>query len=179
MQKKLPQRKRIRLKDYDYASEGYYFITICIKNRLELLGKIHNICRGGNLPSAKIKLTHEGKVVQKFIEAISSIYNNVIIDEYVIMPNHIHMILVLENNNGKDISKIIGQFKRNVSIELKYSIWQKLFYEHIIRNEKEYYKIKEYIQNNVARWNEDKYFGRLIAAPTLLNIYLIIKNISK
>ena len=166
MYKKLPQSKQIRLKEYDYSAEGYYFITICTKNRLELFGKIYNTCRDGNLPSAKIKLTKTGIIVEKYIKQISNIYNYAIIDEYIIMPNHIHMILVLEKNVGKNISTVIGQFKRNVSLELKYPIWQKRFYEHIIRNEKEYYKIKEYIINNISNWEEDKYNGRLIAVPT-------------
>lgn len=181
MQEKLPQRKQIRLKEYDYSTEGYYFITICTKNRLELLGKIYNICRDGNMPSAKIKLTNAGVIVEKYIKQISNVYNYAIIDEYVIMPNHIHLILVLEKNLGKNISTIIGQFKRNVSLELKYSIWQKHFYEHIIRNEKEYYKIKEYIVNNIAKWEEDKYSGysgRLVAVPTNnLKCYKIFINI--
>ena len=94
MKENLPHRKRIRLLGYDYSTEGYYFITICTKNRLEILGKIDEICRGGNLPSANMKLSEEGKLVEKYIKEISNIYNNANIDEYVIMPNHIHMILL-------------------------------------------------------------------------------------
>ena len=169
MKENLPQRKRIRLLEYDYSTEGYYFITICTKNRIEILGKIKDICRGGNLPSAKIKLTDIGIIVEKYIKQITNVYDNVNIDEYIIMPNHIHMILILENSNEHNISKIIGQFKRNVSMELKYSIWQKLFYEHVIRNDKEYYMIKEYIRTNIIKWKEDRYSGRLIAAPTKIN----------
>jgi len=74
------------------------------------------------------------------------------------MPNHIHMILIISNKNDINISRIIKQYKMYVSKIIGYSIWQKSFYEHIIRNEKEYYAIKEYIQNNIVNWHKDKYF---------------------
>ncbi len=74
------------------------------------------------------------------------------------MPNYIHILLLINYKTETTISKIIKHLKTNISREIKYSIWQKLFYEHIIRNEKEYLKIKEYIQNNVINWQTDKYF---------------------
>lgn len=74
------------------------------------------------------------------------------------MPNHIHILIFIKNKNGVTISKIIKHYKTNVSKEIKYSIWQKSFYEHIVRNEKEYLKIKEYIRNNIINWKKDKYF---------------------
>ena len=74
------------------------------------------------------------------------------------MPNHIHIILIIKNKGEISISKIIQQFKGKITKELKYSIWQKLFYEHIIRNEKEYLKIKEYIINNPLNWEKDMYY---------------------
>lgn len=86
-------------------------------------------------------------------------YNNIKVDEYVIMTNHIHLIIEIENGRAMlapTISQIIQQYKGVVTKELHYSIWQKLFYEHIIRNEKEYYLIKQYIQNNIVNWKKDK-----------------------
>ena len=145
----LPQRKNIRLKEYDYSSAGYYFITICIKQRLPVLSSIDNM---------NVVLTDAGMVVDKYINCISEIYTNVELDTYVIMPNHIHMILNIDQSNISNLSTIIQQFKRAVSKQLGYSIWQKLFHEHIIRNEKEYYKIYEYILNNPLSWEQDKYF---------------------
>ena len=164
MKRNLPQRKNIRLESECYTQTGYYFITICIKNRLNILGKIYE-CRGGYQPSAKIELTKFGRLVEKYLKEIPNVYRNVKIDEYVIMPNHIHLILILESNNEFDISTIIGQFKRKVSKEIKCKIGQKLFYDHIIRNDKEYYKIKEYIQINVERWEEDKYWRTADSRP--------------
>ena len=150
MKEILPQRKKIRLNNYDYSKENMYFITICVKDRLELLGKIneHN----------NIKLSKKGNIVKQEIYRLEKIYKNIIIDEYIVMPNHLHILLSINYKNGITISKIIKHLKTNISREIKYSIWQKSFYEHIIRNEKEYLKIKEYIKNNVINWPKDKYF---------------------
>ena len=150
MENKLPTRKRLRIIEYDYSKEGMYFITICIKNRLELLGEIKNI--------NYMELTQEGIIVKESIKQIEKRYINVEIDEYVIMPNHIHMILAVKNKTKVTISRMIKQYKAYVSKKVGYAIWQKTFYEHIIRNEKEYIKIKDYIKNNIRNWKEDRYF---------------------
>ena len=107
-------RKIIRLKEYDYSRIGYYFITICTHNRAPILCNI--ICRGEHC-SPKINLTKIGNVVKKYICAINEKYKNVIIDEYVIMPNHIHMILAIQEAGEKSIIKIIQQFKGIVTKE--------------------------------------------------------------
>ena len=150
MKNNLPKRKRIRLKYYDYSSKGMYFITICTKDRLELLGNINNECI--------IYLTEEGNIVKKAIKEVERIFPNVIIDEYIIMPNHLHIIVVITENRNISISRIIKQLKMNVSKKTGYSIWQKSFHEHVIRNEKEYLIIKQYIKNNIINWKQDKYF---------------------
>ncbi len=74
------------------------------------------------------------------------------------MPNHIHMILAVNKKTKVTISRMIKQYKAYVSKKVEYAIWQKSFYEHIIRNEKEYIKIKDYIKNNIRNWKEDRYF---------------------
>ena len=149
MKETLPVRKRIRLNDYDYSEENMYFITICVKDRLEILGKIEE---------NYIKLTKEGNIVKQNLYRIEEMYKNIIIDEYVVMPNHLHMLLLINYKNGITISRIIKHFKANISREIGYSIWQKSFYEHIIRNEKEYLRILEYIQYNPLNWIYDKYY---------------------
>ena len=150
MENKLPTRKRLRIIEYDYSKEGMYFITICIKNGLELLGEIKNI--------NYMELTQEGIIVKESIKQIEKRYINVEIDEYVIMPNHIHMILAVKNKTKVTISRMIKQYKGYVSNKVVYAIWQKSFYEHIIRIEKGYIKIKDYIKNNIRNWKEDRYF---------------------
>lgn len=143
-------RKKIRLKDYNYSKQGVYFITICVDKRLNLLGRINN--------KNYIELSKEGRIVEKYIKTIEEIYTNIIIDEYVIMPNHIHLLIIINSENNITISRIIKQYKMKVSKGIDRLIWQKSFYEHVVRNEKEYLKIKEYIQNNVVNWKKDIYF---------------------
>lgn len=143
-------RKKLRLNDYNYSLEGLYFITICIKNRIKRLGNIEN---------NKIVLSKEGFIAQKMLKNIEKLYAGVQIDEYIIMPNHIHVIFTIKKQKDITISKILNQYKGTVTKQLGYSIWQKSFYDHIIRNTKEYYKIKEYIQNNIINWSQDEYFN--------------------
>ena len=150
MKDNLPIRKSLGLKDYAYTEQGMYFITICVKDRLQLLGKI--------IDNNSIFLTREGEIVEQNLKQIEQTFENTTIDEYVIMPNHIHMIITINEEEAISISRIIKQYKMYVSKKLGYSIWQKSYYDHIIRNEKEYYKIKQYIQNNIINWKMDKYF---------------------
>lgn len=167
MKKEFPHRKQIRLKEYDYSQEGYYFITICTQNRLQILSKIINEigidakCVGANCVRPIIKLSKIGQVIDNEINKISKIYNNIFIDEYVVMPNHIHLIIEIESGRTQfapTISQVIKQYKGSITKQLNYNIWQKSFYEHVIRNEKEYYLIKQYIQNNPLNWEKDKYY---------------------
>ena len=103
MKENLPQRKQIRLKEYDYSEEGYYFITICTKNRKHILGEIRTVGADDSVRPKKqnynveenLKLTPMGKIVEKCWKEIDKIYDNVKINEYIIMPNHIHGIIFL------------------------------------------------------------------------------------
>ena len=149
MENNKPQRKNIRLKYYDYTTEGMYFITICIKDRKNILG---------NIKDEKIKLTETGEIVKKYIQTVEKIYKNIKVDEYIVMPNHIHIIIQVFNKNDISISRIVKQYKGYITKEIGQSIWQKSFYEHIIRSEEEYYVIKEYVKNNIINWQKDKYF---------------------
>ena len=156
--REIKSRKNIRLKGYDYSLEGYYFITICVKNRLNLFWENVGVAPQGD---PQINLTRAGLIVQKYIKNYENI-NDINIDDYIIMPNHIHMIINLDNGSPRGatptIPKIINSLKSIISKEIGYSIWQRNYYEHIIRNEKEYFKIKEYIINNPYNWEEDEYY---------------------
>jgi len=182
--KELPQRKPNRLKDYDYSQDGAYFVTICAKDRLELFATIDTvgaaICRP--CPSQReacgsviyhgypnIELSDIGHVIDVAINNIPKIYPSVFVNTYIIMPNHIHLILVIDNlqflvDNGRQVAAptkvqtIIGHMKRFVSMQCGYSVWQKSFHDHIIRNENEYRRIAEYIQNNPQTWTEDCFY---------------------
>ena len=114
MQKSLPSKKRLRLQNYDYSKENMYFITICSKDKLKIFGKIIE---------DNIKLNQKGNIIKQNIYKIEQIYKNITIDEYVIMPNHIHILLLINYKNNITISKIIKHFKTNITRKLKCSIW--------------------------------------------------------
>ena len=164
MERELPCRKNIRLQGYDYSQAGYYFVTICVKDGHEMLGKVVGaaICR------PRVELSLEGKVVDNAIGNIQVIYPHVVVDKYVIMPNHIHLILsVYDFKGGRQVAApttavqtVIGNMKRYVSMQIGFSIWQKSFHDRIIRNEDEYQKICHYIDQNPARWQDDLYYAK-------------------
>ena len=173
--KYLPVRKPNRLKGYDYSQAGKYFLTICAKDRLELFATIE-------AASCRPQYTHIGNVIEDEIATLSNSYPGVSVDYFVIMPNHIHMIIDIiaadggrqdaeicgwqdaENRRRQDaaptVSQMINQWKRAVSIKIGYSVWQKSFHDHIIRNESEYRKIVEYIKNNPIRWKQDCFYHK-------------------
>lgn len=162
-----------RLQNYDYSSNGYYFITICTKNREHYFGEITN---------DKIQLSKIGKIVQKYWLEIPKHFPFVKLNEFVVMPNHVHGILIIEysvetpklgvsttsTNLGVSttlktkitIGVIINQYKRACTMYAKINkinfTWQPRFYDHIIRNEKSFYAIREYIKNNPKNWNDDR-----------------------
>lgn len=98
------------------------------------------------------------------IEKITEIYPQVVLDKYVIMPNHVHFILVIGiSNDCPSITHIIGQLKMSVSKEIRkmnpdLKVWQRSFHDHIIRNEKSYQQIWQYIENNPQKWEEDCFY---------------------
>ena len=162
----LRNRKSIRLKQYDYSSQGMYFITICVKNRECILSKIN--CKQGvgvDDHVDPIKLQTCGKIVQEKIKNINYAYENVMVNQYVIMPNHIHMLIEIKEKDRKNgsmrasaptIPQIVNALKGLITKQIGFSIFQRNYYEHIVRNEKEYLKIQEYIKNNPLNWEEDE-----------------------
>ncbi len=158
----LPKRKPNRLKYYDYSSAGAYFVTVCTKDRKCLLGRI---IVGATIDRPyEIVLSNEGIIADKAINNISEIYPSVTVDNYIVMPNHVHLLLQIHCcDNGRathapTISTVIQQMKGYVSKQAGYPVWQKLFHDHIIRNESDYLKIWEYIENNACKWEEDCFY---------------------
>ncbi len=147
----LPKRKHPRLKEYDYSQNGCYFVTVCIKNRERLLGKIDKT-------KQVILLSTLGLLIKRFILAIDSVYEDVFVDNYVIMPDHIHLLIRIEAKNGNsvqpELQTIIRSFKTMVTKQLGKSIWQTSYYEHVVRNEKDYLNVWNYIEENPYRWLE-------------------------
>ncbi len=155
----LKKRKPVRLKDYDYSSSGVYFITVCSKDRKPIFSRIVG---DGDLDVPKVYLYRYGEIIKKNLDYMNEIYDYIEIDNYVIMPNHIHLLLNIEGSiDGRPlvaptISRVIKQMKGYVSKQIGYSIWQKSFIDHIIRNEKDYIEHYTYIENNPVKWEMDE-----------------------
>ena len=158
----LPKRKRIRLPNYDYSSPGVYFITVCTKEKRCTLSGIAVGAAISRPP--EVRLTRYGEIVDLAIRNIPLVYPNVSVDHFVIMPNHIHLILRIHHVEGgrmisaPTVSTIVGQMKRWASKQADTALWQKSYHEHVIRNEDDYRQIWEYIGNNPSKWVEDRYY---------------------
>ena len=151
----LPKRKSIRIEDYDYSASGVWFITICTANREKIFwdGVGADIIRPQDIPLSAV-----GKIAEQGILQIREHYENVVVDKYCIMPDHIHLILHMEPNidgrmiSAPTVSTAIGSMKRWVSRQIGRPIWQKSFYDHGIRNQQDYDEIWEYIENNPLKY---------------------------
>ena len=186
-------RRSIRLKGYDYSQEGLYFITICCQDRAHLFGEI---------AIGEMSLNKYGEIAQKEWQNTSVIRDNVVLHEFVVMPNHFHSIIEIKFQKGNNQigkfqspSQTVGAIIRGYKIaaikkikdnilspdeningskgelqfaptaptekikELDFKIWQRNYYEHIIRNDQSYERISDYIRDNPKRWKEDKFYG--------------------
>jgi len=178
----LSERRSLRLKDYDYSSEGSYFVTICAQDKNKIFGNILN---------SEMTLNDNGNIALKCWNDLPNHYKNIKLDEFIIMPNHFHGIIIIDNDHNVGaihesplrnfnidkktyskqrrnmlIPKMIGRFKMTSSKQINLlrntptsSVWQRSFYDRIIRNEKELNETREYIINNPIKWELDKYYN--------------------
>ena len=150
-----PNRKQIRIKNYDYSTPGAYFITVCTANREKIFW---NGVGADSIRPGKLPLSSSGKIAEQAVLQIASHYENIVVDKYCIMPDHIHLILRIESNisgriiSAPTISSVVGSMKRWVSKQIGKPIWQKSFYEHGIRNQQDYDEIWTYIDNNTLKY---------------------------
>jgi REP element-mobilizing transposase RayT len=175
--RELPQRKPTRLKGYDYSRNGAYFMTVCAKDRAELLGQIvgdavgdavHSVPPPPSVPSVPphIELSEYGKVVEGILRQGGN--PDIRLDRYIIMQNHIHMILIISRNGDRDgvdtvpykslVSTFVRSVKTMTTKEIGFSLWQRSFHDHVIRNEADYSRIAEYIEQNPTKWEEDCFY---------------------
>ena len=147
-------RKSPRIPGYDYSAEGYYFITICtyVKKCIFWDGQ---------------ELNRFGMIAQKELDQLESHYSRLRIDKCVVMPNHIHAIVVIgcDGKEGPlpDLNAVVGQYKSGVSRQIHklapdLPVWQRSYYDHGIRYQTDYEKIWSYIDSNPQRWRDDCYF---------------------
>ena len=165
MEKPLPKRKSPRLKSFDYSTTGAYFITICTQNRKNILSTI--VGEGSPLP----KLSCYGEIADLWIQKIPEKYQEISVDCYVIMPNHIHLLLSLMKDDGRGdpsptVDAAMGWLKYQITREINNlrrtpgeKLLQRSFFDHVIRNQEDYDKIYKYIYENPMRWKFDKFYA--------------------
>jgi REP element-mobilizing transposase RayT len=165
MHKELPNRKRNRLGEFNYSAEGEYFITICVKDRREILSEIvgDDAC---DVP--QIKLSSYGKILEKHISEMSGNFKGINVYNYVIMPNHVHLILQILYGDGTSqassptkahIPMFVSQLKRNCNHEIGENIWQRSYHDRVIRNGDEFEKIDTYVRENPYLWKKDCFYN--------------------
>ncbi len=149
-------RRRLRLPDYDYASPGAYFVSICTHQR---------VCLFGQITDGTLSANPFGKIVEACWPDLPSHYPNAVLDAFVVMPNHVHGILLIERvfQAAHGLGEIIRGFKtfsaRRIN-ELRSTtgkpLWQRGYHEHIVRNEAALEEIRDYINTNPLRWAVDR-----------------------
>lgn len=168
--KEYKSRKNTRLKGFDYSSNGSYFVTICVKDMKCILS---SVVGADDLGSPKVLLTDYGKIAEENILRMNGIIENVTIDSFVIMPNHIHILLSVKNERDtfdgaprsspptNTLSGFVGAFKKFTSKQIGLNIWQRGFHDHIIRNENDFAYHFQYIEENPKKWiiGKDKYYS--------------------
>ncbi|MEW6536140.1 MAG: transposase [Candidatus Auribacterota bacterium] len=158
------QRKINRLSQYDYSKNGYYFVTICTRNKTKYFGQIVN---------GEMHLNRYGTIAENVWIQIPQHYDGVALDEFVIMPNHIHGIIAISTDRieSQDVrtahygslSNIIGAYKSLCTKKFRKfdadadSIWLRSFYDHVVRNDESLHEIREYIRLNPLKWDLDEH----------------------
>jgi putative transposase len=156
-----PQRKSLRLKGYDYSQSGAYFVTICTENRLKHFGSIL---------TDTMLLNPLGQLAYQELAKLPQYWDNLDIDLFVVMPNHVHAILVLHDStalkNPPNLAHIVGGYKAGVTrsarkkgiIASNLVLWQDRYNDHIIRREKSLNYIRNYVATNPERWKQDYFY---------------------
>ena len=146
---RFPSRKNPRMSSIDYTSPNHYFVTVCTHGK---------VCIFGN-PG---QLNHLGQIAADAIANIPNHFPGVRIDKYVVMPNHIHTIIVLDGHDT-NLSVVVGLYKSHVTKQIhaifpNLKVWQSSFHDHVIRNQRSYEKIWNYIEGNPSKWEDDCFY---------------------
>ena len=166
MDQELEKRKPLRLKKYDYNSTGAYFLTTCTQGRKCVLSEIVGT---GVLDGPFVELTQYGEIAEKYIKQLNDFYDNIKVDCYVIMPNHIHILLFIKGNGpsgtpvptrqNSTVARFVSTFKRFCNKEYGENIWQSHYNDHIIRNNDDYKEHIKYIYENPLNWYYDELYS--------------------
>lgn len=156
----------MRLKAYDYRSAGAYFVTFCTDRKRHLLGRIAD---------GQSELNEFGLAVESQWNGLAERFDGVLLDSFVVMPNHVHGLIVLQDNVGSGLNptlqrpslpKVMWALKTFSARDInelrgtpKATVWQPKYYEHIVRSEDALSRIRDYIANNPAKWAEDRFYA--------------------
>ena len=161
----LPKRRRTRLAGWDYSASGAYFVTVCTREKQKLLGEVVG---GGVYDAPQTRLSEQGKAVQESLRQMTE-HNEVTVEKAVIMPNHLHLLLVVHAHPGGSsqapnptnaaIPQFVSLFKRRCNRLCGENIWQRSYHDHIIRDEADFQRIWEYIDTNPAKWQNDCFYS--------------------
>lgn len=161
------------MQDYDYSQNGAYFLTICVKDRRELLCKIHVAdappVGDAVLSVPTVQLSDIGNTVDAYLQNMSNVIESAVLQNYIIMPNHIHLLIMINHESGTlrtasptpasaIIPRIVHGLKVVTTKQIGHPIWQRSYHDHVIRNAAEYEKIWHYIDENPSKWTEDEYY---------------------
>ena len=152
--KQRPVRKNPRLAGFDYASRRFYFLTVCTKNRRPCLCRVT-----GTAQNPAIHLLPDGQIVSQELQALPHRVQELVMEQSVIMPDHLHLLLSIGCYGGQDppaLTRIVGNFKAGVSRRCGRQIWQASFYDHVIRGPADLQEIMQYIANNPRQWILDQ-----------------------
>ena len=163
----LPKRKPLRLKGWDYSSQGMYFLTICAKDKLPLFGRVVG---GGVLDAPRTVLSPAGELVKTRLTSITSHYPHITLDKYVIMPNHLHLLVRLTGLPGGPsgtpaptganaaIPAFVSTLKRLIGRDWGAPLFQRGYHDHIVRTEPDFLRLWTYLDDNPAKWADDTYY---------------------
>jgi len=161
----LPIRNPTRLRRYDFSKSGAYFVTFNVTGMHRMLGTV--VGAGSTRPPTKqtsyVELSVHGKIVDNAIQMLLEKFNCVFVDKYIVMPNHVHMIIIIDNHGQVDpapiLSSVVGYLKFQTMKEIKIrDFWQRSFHDHIIRNAESHNKIRRYIHINPSIWQHDCHY---------------------
>ena len=165
MDEKMKTRKPVRWREFDYSTAGAYFLTICTQNKKQVLSQV-----GGDvLDAPPIHLLPYGVIADKYLRGWNDFYDDVKVDQYVIMPNHIHVMLFVfdygasrtspPTRQHSAVSQFVSTFKRFCNKEYGGNIWQRHFNDHIIRDREDYENHIKYICENPLKWRFDELYS--------------------
>lgn len=165
----LPKRKSLRLKNFDYSTQNVYFLTLCSKDRKQIFSSIVGV---GAPDDPKIILTANGVIIENEIVKMNELYDNVSVTSYVIMPNHVHLLLAVlptdtDGTSGAPsptnsaVARYVSTLKRMTNKKSTVDIWQRGYYDHVIRHEEDYCLHLQYIEENPKKWllGKDEYYA--------------------